>query len=359
MNITFVSTGSRIDCFPPVKGGIEILEFDLIQELKRRGHSVQLFASKSELPDSVAIGSSIPFDRIHNFASMLNCYRKKHLTKGEIIHAHYPLTAFPFLNKTLIYSEHNWYNLPHAKFHKTPFTSFFNFIQGKVYKKASRIIALSSEIKEIIQRKVPERKEKVIYIPNFVDAKKFFPGKKEANKIVFVGRLDKEKGLHLLIEALAELQNKFDFELNVLGEGPLRKELELKAKNSGIKFNFFGFVMHSEIPFFLASASIFVLPSFFEVMPVSVIEAMSSGCAVIASNAFGVKDLIGKKEGLIFEKGSKVQLKEKLSELLSSASLCNYFGKKAREKVLKEFDVRIISEKTEKLYREALEEKNP
>jgi glycosyltransferase involved in cell wall biosynthesis len=359
MNITFVSTGSKIDIFPPTKGGIEILEFELIKELKKRGHEIQLYASKSELENSVEIGSKISFDRMHNFYSMHNCWKKKHLVQGEIIHCHYPLTAYPFLGlKPLVYSEHNWYNLPEAKYHKTFFTPVFSFFQQKVYNKADRIIALSTEIQEIIKKKIPKRKEKVVFIPNFVDSSVFVPEKKNENKIIFVGRLDKEKGISLLIEVLGELKNKFDFELIVLGQGPLRKELELKAVKTGIKFNFFGHINHSELPFFFSYSSVFVLPSFFEVMPVVVLEAMSSGCAVIASDAFGVKNQIDSgKNGFVFEKGSKEQLKEKLAELLSSHSLCSSFGSNAREKVLNEFDVKVIAEKTEKLYREVLEER--
>lgn len=359
MKITFVSTGSRIDNFPPEKGGIEILEFDLIRELKKRGNSVQLFASKSSIENSVEIGSpKIKNDRLHNLLSMHNCYSKKNLVSGEILHCQYPLTAFPFLGMPLVYSEHNWYNLPEAEFHKTFFTPAFNFFQKKVYEKADRIIALSTEIKSVIEKKIPERKNKIVFIPNFVDSNAFIPQKKQENKIIFVGRLDKEKGIGLLIEVLGELKNKFDFELIVLGEGPLRKKLELQAQNSGIKFNFYGHVKHNELPFFFGSASIFVLPSFFEVMPVVVLEAMSSGCAVIASDAFGVKDQIGKGEGIIFEKGNKTELKESLVELLSSPSLCSALGKNAREKVLNEFDLKVIAGKTENLYKEVLEEKN-
>jgi len=359
MNITFISTGSRIDYFPPVQGGIEILEYDLIKELKKRGNKIQLFCSKSSVENSVEIGSpKISFDKIHNFLSMYNCYSKKKLVQGEILHCHYPLTAFPFLDsKPLVYSEHNWYNLPEAKYHKTIFTPMFDFFQNKVYEKADRIIALSSEIQKIIQEKIPKQKDKVVFIPNFTDSAVFIPEKKQSNKIIFAGRLDKEKGLNLLIEVLGELKNNFDFELIILGNGPLKNELELQAKKTGIKFEFLGFVHHNKLHDYFSSSSIFVLPSYFEVMPVVVLEAMSSGCAVIASDAFGINDQIGSGEGLIFRKGNKKELREKLIQLLSSSSLTASLGKKARQKVLNEFDVKVIAEKTEKLYKKVLEEK--
>ncbi len=356
MKITFISTGSVIDVFPPKKGGIEILEYDLIKQLEKKGNEIQLYASKSSLSNSVEIGLKTKNGRIHNFLSMLNCYKKKNLVKGEIIHCHYPLTAFPFLDKPLVYSEHNWYNLPEARFHKTFFTPVFNFFQNQVYNKADRIIALSSEIQKIIQEKI-EDKNKVVFIPNFVDSEVFVPKQKEKNKILFVGRLAKEKNLSLLIEVLGEIKKDFEFELQIIGAGPLRKELEEQAEKAEINHEFFGFVNHKELPFFFGNASIFILPSFFEVMPVVILEAMSSECGIIASDAFGIKDQIGTGEGLIFEKGNKEQLKKHLISLLSSDSLCRQLGKKARQKVLNEFDVKVIAEKIENLYKEVLEEK--
>ncbi|MFH1544988.1 MAG: glycosyltransferase family 4 protein [archaeon] len=353
MKISFISNGSVIDCFPPFTGGIEALEFDLIKELKRRGNSVQLFASQSTLPNSVNIGFNwIWNERLHNFTSMMNCYFKKRKINGDLIHAHYPLTAIPFLGlKPLIYTEHNWYNLPGMDFHRTFFTRFFDSTQKKVYEKADRIIALSSEIKKIIESKT--NPEKVVLIPNFVNTKKFSPSKKIPNRIIFVGRLEKEKGIDLLLNAL---KGEKDYELCIIGEGSEKKNLQELASKNKVNATFKGLIPHSALNKEFASASIFVLPSFFEVMPVVVLEALSSGCAVIASDAFGIRDEIeNEKDGLVFKKGNLQQLKEKLNLLLKDENRVKLLGRNAREKALKEFDVQIIAEKTEKLYREVLE----
>jgi len=56
VKIAIISTGSVIDVFPPKGGGIEVLEHDLLQALKKRGNSVQLFCSKSNLSNSVELG---------------------------------------------------------------------------------------------------------------------------------------------------------------------------------------------------------------------------------------------------------------------------------------------------------------
>ncbi|MEW6295830.1 MAG: glycosyltransferase family 4 protein [Candidatus Diapherotrites archaeon] len=354
MKITFVSTGTVIDCFPPKGGGIEVLEFELIKALKRRGHESQLFASHSSISNSVNIGFNwIRNERLHTLTSMLNCHTKKSLVKGQIIHCHYALTAVPFLGlRPLVYTEHNWYNLPGMDFHRTFFTHLFDSAQKKVYDKADRIIALSSEIKKIIQSKVRE-KEKVEFIPNFVNTKIFAPKKKIPNRILFAGRLAKEKGLDLLLNAL---KAEKDYELIIAGEGPERKALEQLASRNKIKAKFLGFVPHKELPALFSSASIFVLPSYFEVMPVVILEAMASGCAVIASDAFGIRDQIdNEKNGLIFRKGNARQLKQKIKALLKDEGKARELGRNARHKALKEFDAQIIAGKIESLYREVLE----
>jgi len=354
MKITFVSTGTVIDVFPLKGGGIEVLEFELIKALKRKGHEVQLFASHSITPNSVNIGFNwIKNERIHSFTSMLNCHTKKKLVEGQIIHCHYALTAVPFLGlRPLVYTEHNWYNLPGMDFHRTLFTGFFDSAQKKVYEKADRIIALSSEIKKIIKSKVRE-KEKVEFIPNFVNTKIFAPKKKIPNRILFVGRLAKEKGINLLLNSL---KGQKDYELLIAGEGPEKKALEQLASRNEIKAKFLGFVPHNKLPSLFSSASIFVLSSYFEVMPVVVLEAMSSGCAVIASDAFGIRDQIDQeKNGFIFNKGNQEQLKQKINELLKDEGKAKELGRKARHKALKEFDVQIIAGKTELLYKEVLE----
>jgi glycosyltransferase involved in cell wall biosynthesis len=353
LKVCIVSTGSINDCFPPKTGGIEVLEFDLIKQFSKKGIQVQLFASKSSIPNSIEIGSKIKSPRIHQFLAMLKCFAKRSKLNADIVHCHHPLTALPFLKKKpLVFTEHNWYNLPGMDFHRTIFTKIFDLAQKKVYKKADKIIALSSEMLEILTKKIS--KEKIVLIPNFVDSTLFKPLKKDFKKILFVGRLEKEKGIPLLFKALKGLKN---YELLIIGDGSQKKQLQKMALNLRINARFLGQVPHDKLVKEFGTAGIFVLPSYFEVMPVVILEAMSSGCAIIASNAFGIKDQIDSQEnGFIIEKGNSVQLKEKLELLLNDASLQKIFGAKARKKVLKKFDATIVSQQIIKLYEELINE---
>lgn len=353
MKIAFVSTGSLIDFFPPKQGAIESLEHELILQLQKRNHQIQLFASFPKMQNSVSLGTlMIQNQRLHNFYSMINAQLKAKQLDAEIVHAHYPLTALAFLGKKpLIYSEHNWYNLNGMNFHSTPFTPIFNFVQQKVYSKADKIIALCSEMKRyFLEIGIPE--EKIELIPNFVNSQTFKPVKKKKNSILFVGRLEKEKRLDLLLKSL---EGKKDYSLTIAGNGSQKNKLISLSNELKINANFLGFVGRKKIQELFASHSIFVLPSDFEVMSLAVLEAMSSGCAVIASNTFGTKDQIdSEKNGLIFEKGNEKDLSNKLSLLLGNNSFSKKLGSNARKKVLKKFDSRIIAKKIEKVYFDAI-----
>lgn len=106
--------------------------------------------------------------------------------------------------------------------------------------------------------------------------------------IVTVARLVPWKGLSQLIEVVAELRLR----LRVVGDGPLRAELENLARNNGASVSFAGHVAHDHILDELRSARLFVLNSIYEGLPHVVLEAKAAGVAVLASSAGGTPETI-------------------------------------------------------------------
>ncbi len=353
MKIALVSNCSPNDVLPPSQGAVEQLVWDLHNALAARGNQVQVFCSRAKIPNAVEIGlEKLKPPQLQSFASMLKCFPASKKLDAEVVHCHHPLSALPFLGKApLVYTEHNWYNLPGMDFHRTPFTRVFDLAQKKVYAKADAVIALSSEMKKVMEKKVA--KEKIHLIPNYVDTSTFKPGKKNSKRILFAARLDKEKNPLMLLQALEGMK---DFGLKVAGSGPLEKQLKTFAEEKKLNAKFLGAVKHSELAKEFSAAGIFVLPSKFEVMPLAVLEAMSSGCAVIAGNAFGIKDQLDEGvNGFVLKENSAENLREKISLLLSDSKLQKKLGSSARKKVLKEFDVNVVSKKLENLYRSLAE----
>jgi glycosyltransferase involved in cell wall biosynthesis len=180
----------------------------------------------------------------------------------------------------------------------------------------------------------------VIVINNGVDLPERQTNYKKS--ILFVGRISREKGLQTIID---KLNNVKDYNLFVLGKGFLKDELESRAKN----VKFLGFKKPED---FYVNSSIALVPSIWlENFSYSVIEAMSYGLCVIASNRGGIPEQIKhKKTGLIFEAGDGDDFEEKLNYLLENPSEIKRIGKNARKFVKDNFSWEKVVKDYEKLY---------
>lgn len=167
-------------------------------------------------------------------------------------------------------------------------------------------------------------------------------------KILFVGRLSLEKGLQTVISKLNEIK---DYEVIVLGEGPLKKELEPKYRN----IKFLGFQNPAD---YYKEASILVYPSICqENAPLSILEAASYGLCVIGSNIGGIPEQIQHmKTGLLFKPGDEQDFAKKLDYLLKNPSEIKRMGKNARAFVKENFSWDKIIKQYEKVYAEAINE---
>src|SRR5262249_23780264 len=118
---------------------------------------------------------------------------------------------------------------------------------------------------------------------------------KEVKRLFSSGRLSPEKAHICLIKALRILLDRgFEFELRLAGNGPSRQQLEEVAVELGVadRVHFLGFLDEREIIEELVQSDLFVLSSFIEGVPVSVMEAMAIGVPVIATNVGGTSELI-------------------------------------------------------------------
>ncbi len=143
---------------------------------------------------------------------------------------------------------------------------------------------------------------------------------------LFVGRLIKEKNLHLLISVF----NKYpDLNLTIIGDGPLRASLEAVAKEN---IRFLGSVNNKELPQYYQAADVFVLPSQSETWGLVVEEALNNGTPVIVSSAVGCADSIVTpySSGIVFESGNDIALKECVKQVC-----CVDYYNRLRENVSK------------------------
>jgi glycosyltransferase involved in cell wall biosynthesis len=149
-----------------------------------------------------------------------------------------------------------------------------------------------------------------------------------------VGRLDQQKGLDVLIEAFSWINPKAkNAKLWFVGDGPLRSYLQELVRREGLLdcVSFLGF--RKDIPQILRAADVFVLPSRFEAMPLSIIEAMAAGLPCVVSdtgeNSLMVEDGVN---GFIIPIEDVKALAEAMETLNEDALRCKMMGKASREK---------------------------
>ena len=164
-------------------------------------------------------------------------------------------------------------------------------IESLAYKNNTMVVITSERQSIYISNRYSVPKENISVIPNYIDTKLFKPAeheKKYTDRLVFIGRLSKEKNLLNLIGAISQTK----LVLDIYGQGQLQDKLYLCAKRLGARVNFMGAVPNNELPQILNRYRYFVLPSLYEGMPKSLLEAMACGLVCIGTDVEGINEII-------------------------------------------------------------------
>jgi colanic acid/amylovoran biosynthesis glycosyltransferase len=160
---------------------------------------------------------------------------------------------------------------------------------------------------------------------------------------LYVGRLAAEKGLPILLQAVALLASHgYDFRLDLVGDGPDRASLDQLASRLCIsdKVRFLGYADQGGVLKHLQNSDFFVLPSFAEGVPVSLMEAMACGVPTIATYVGGISELIANAEtGLLVPAADTQALCDAMARYLDDPDLCKEVARRARDKVSREFNI--------------------
>ena len=209
--------------------------------------------------------------------------------------------------------------------------------------------------------------DNVSVIPNGIDCwKKFNPALYDRHTqrrklgleaddmaVFFIGRLSPEKNPDVFVRAAAMVIERCDnARFFIIGDGPMRGEIErMLSKIADSRLKFLGY--QSDIPLYLCSADIFVLPSKIEGCPSSNIEAMAMGVCVISTDVGGVRDAVQDgKTGFLVSPNSAKEIADKILEVGGNAALLSLIRKNARKLVEERFSVDRLSESYRNLYSE-------
>ena len=197
---------------------------------------------------------------------------------------------------------------------------------------ADRVIVTDQGKADFIAREYGVSADIVRVIPNYVDTNLFCPADDDTSGkpvITFVGRLSLPKRPDILIDAIADM----DVQLNVVGGGPLRAELEAMAENAQADIRFLGNVPSSDIAKLLKSSTLFSMPTVLEGQPKAVLEAMSTGIPVVVSAAPGVVDVIEHEKTGILAENTVDAFRESILWLIDNPSRRHEIGTNARKYV--------------------------
>lgn len=180
---------------------------------------------------------------------------------------------------------------------------------------------------------------------------------KNQGQILFLGRIGERKGFWDLLAALKQLVDKgYEFKLLAGGDGEVEKAKSLVI-DYGLqdKVEFLGWVRSKQKLELLASSSIFLLPSYNEGMPMSVLEALSAGLPVISTNVGGIPEQVADGvEGYVIAPGDVAALTQSLMMLLDSSDLQERMSRACVEKFERCFSTDVVLPKLEKIYDDLL-----
>ncbi|CAJ36559.1 glycosyltransferase family 4 protein [Methanocella arvoryzae] len=235
---------------------------------------------------------------------------------------------------------------------------------------ADRIIAVSEWVRGDIA-KYWINKDKIIPVHNGINVKDFRPtdamrvrtqyGIGKDPMLLFVGRMITQKGIPYLIDAMpAVLEKHPDVKLFLVGRGNALPGLKKKVAQMGLEKSvlFSGYLSEEQLKETYGTCDIFVLPSVWEVLPIAILEAMSSAKPVVCTTAGGNRELVRDGvNGYVVPMRDPGALAAKINELLSDKVKMAEMGRQSRAIAEAEFDWKLIAAKTKKVYEDLLRQK--
>ena len=245
---------------------------------------------------------------------------------------------------------------------------FVDWIERTTIRNANLVISPSKNLADIVSEKMGIKINDIDIIPNPLDTEFFSPipiSYKEKNelKVLFVGRLDRLKGAHIFVEAIPIISKEMpDTSFILIGRdtntGPnnssMRTYLEnLIPNNIKERVSFFGNVERDILIDYYRGSDVCVVPSFYENFPNTVMEAMSCGKAVVASNTGGIPEVIEDAiSGLLVKTGDAKDLAEKVIMLLKKRDMRENIGINARKRIESLYSKAVVAKYVEEVYAE-------
>jgi glycosyltransferase involved in cell wall biosynthesis len=232
-------------------------------------------------------------------------------------------------------------------------------------KNANVVISPSRYYADVIKKRCGVQS---IVIPNPISLQKFelLPKRTFARRelgfnyneflILVVGRLDSEKGIRYLIEAFSTVVEEYSTtRLLIVGDGPLKDSLMYTVHSMHVpNVVFLGRVPDSVLDLLLSAVDLYVSPSLYENLSISILNALAAGLPIVCTNVGGSSEIIENNiNGLLFNPKDTIELSHAISKVISDKSLQKSFRKNNKKKA-KQYSEDLIFPKIEKIYADLL-----
>jgi glycosyltransferase involved in cell wall biosynthesis len=286
--------------------------------------------------------------------------------KPKLIHAHFGTDGLKMLNlaralRLPLITHLRGYDVTRSRAallaSGRPGWSRYALQRGRLMDHGDLFLAVSDALrKQAIALGFPAKRTRTHY--NGVDLGRFQPGKRprEPGTVLHIGRLVEKKGTADLLAALASIAG---VRLIVIGDGPLRAQLQRQAGALGVKAQFLGAQDAGEVAEWMRRATLLVAPSVTardgdaEGLPNVVVEGAASGIPVIATRHSGIPEAVEDGQtGFLVKEGDRAGLAARIGTLLDSADLRREMGFAARALAVERFDRVRQAERLEAIYDE-------
>jgi glycosyltransferase involved in cell wall biosynthesis len=227
-----------------------------------------------------------------------------------------------------------------------------------------KFIAVSESLRKVLIEGRGIAPHRVVRIYNGIELDKYHPDLKETSFrkkwgirpavpiVGAIGRMVWQKGFKFFIKAIPDIVEVApDARFLLVGDGPLRPDLENLARKLNIydRVIFTGF--RSDIPDLLSTMDVLVVPSLLEGFPMITLEAMASTTPVVATQIHGITEqIVDGKEGILIPPRDTDELARAVKQLIRDRELSARLGTTARKRVENSFSVRKMVRETEKVY---------
>jgi D-inositol-3-phosphate glycosyltransferase len=357
-------------------GGMNVYVLQLARELARQGTNVDVFTRYHDPNDPKVVqleeGARVIhlkagpidaakedlFDFIPEFLGELYAFQRSEDTTYDLVHSHYWLSGR--VGMTL---SQKW-DVPHVTtFHTLAKTKLRARVgerepmrrvnvESLVMQNVDAIVVSTEEEKQDVVRLYDAVPRKVSVVPAGVDLDLFEPiekpiarealGIREKRVILYVGRIERLKGIEILLRSAALVEDIADTRVLIVGGHPENdtEQDRLRALTAELGLQdvvtFTGAVEQAELPNYYNAADAFVLPSHSESFGLAALEAMACGTPVVASRVGGLKTFIDSGEtGYLVPWRCPEPFAQRLEILLANPELKNAMGTAARAKALK------------------------